>query len=58
MGGINFYRWFIAHFSQLAHPLHQLSNQNQFVWSPLAQQQFQALKNSLCYALVLCLPDL
>jgi hypothetical protein len=58
MGGINFYQRFIANFSQLAHPLHQLSNQNQFVWSPLAQQQFQALKNALCYALVLHLPDL
>jgi hypothetical protein len=58
MVGINFYQRFIAHFSQSARPLHQLSNQNQFVWSPLAQQQFQALKTALCSALVLRLPNL
>jgi hypothetical protein len=31
MGGIDFYQWFIANFSQLAHPLHRISNQNQFL---------------------------
>ena len=58
MGGINFYQRFIGNFSQLARPHHQLPNRNQFVWSPLAQKQFQALKNALCYAHVLHLPDL
>jgi hypothetical protein len=58
MGGINFYCRFIAHFSQLACPLHNIFNQNEFVWSPLKQQQFQALKNTLCYALILHLPNL
>jgi hypothetical protein len=28
------------------------------VWFPLAQQEFQSLKNALCSSLVLCLPDL
>jgi hypothetical protein len=40
MGGIIFYQWFVANFSWLACPLHHISNQNQFEWSLLAQQQF------------------
>jgi len=30
MGGINFYCKFVAHFSQLTNPLHQLANQPHF----------------------------
>jgi hypothetical protein len=58
MGGIHFDRRFIAHFSQLARPLHHLGNKIPFVWTPLAQQQFQTLKQELCSAPVLRLPDL
>jgi hypothetical protein len=38
LGGINFYRKFIPHFSQLAKPLHHLANQSTFLWTLVAQE--------------------
>jgi hypothetical protein len=58
MGGINFYRKFVSHFSQLARPLHQLTNKEKFIWSLDAQHHFDKLKQALCSAPVLRLLDL
>ena len=59
IGFCNFYRMFIANFSQIAHPLHLLTKKNQeYVWGEVQQQAFQELKNRLTSSLVLRLPDL
>eukprot|EP00253_Pinus_taeda_P008244 PITA_08244 len=58
MGGINFYRKFVSHFSQLARPLHQLSHQAKFIWDAEYEQHFAQLKSALCSAPVLHLPDM
>lgn len=58
MGGINFYRKFVSHFSQLAHPLHQLANQAKFLWNPESECHFKRLKIALCFAPVLRLPNM
>ena len=59
IGFCNFYRMFIANFSQIAHPLHLLTKKNwEYVWEELQQKAFQELKNHLTSSLVLRLPDL
>jgi hypothetical protein len=58
MGGINFYRKFVSHFSQLAHPLHQLSNHAKFIWNAEVAHHFAKLKTTLCSSPVLCLSDM
>jgi len=58
LGGINFYRKFVSHFSQIARPLHQLSHSPMFTWTIEAEHQFQQLKGALCSAPVLRLLDL
>ena len=59
LGGINFYHKFILHFSQIAHPLHQLSNSSStFNWTNEATSHFTQLKEALCSSLVLHLLDL
>ena len=59
IGFCNFYRMFIANFSQIAHPLHLLTKKNQeYIWEEPQQQAFAELKNRLTLSLVLRLPDL
>ena len=59
IGFCNFYRMFIANFSQVAHPLHLLTKKDQeYVWEETQQQAFQELKNRLTSSPVLRLPDL
>jgi len=59
LGGINFYRKFILHFSQIARPLHQLSNSSTaFNWTNEASSNFDQLKKALCSSPVLRLHDL
>ena len=59
IGFCNFYRMFIANFSQIAHPLHLLTKKDQaYVWEEIQQQAFQELKNRLTSSPVLRLPDL
>jgi len=58
LGGINFYHKFISNFSHNSRPLHQLSNQRHFQWTPTKAQDFQNLQETLCLALVLQFPDL
>ena len=54
IGFCNFYRMFIANFSQIAHLLHLLTKKNQeYVWEGTQQQAFQELKNRLTSSPVL-----
>ena len=59
LGGINIYRKFIIHFSQIAHHLHHLSNSHSmFIWTNEATNHFVHLKEALCSTPLLHLPDL
>jgi hypothetical protein len=58
MGGINFYRKFVSHFSQMARPLDQLTNEEKFIWYAYVQRHFDKLKKALCSAPVLLFPNL
>ena len=59
IGFCNFYRMFIANFSQIAHSLHLLTKKDQeYVWEEPQQKVFQELKNHLTSSPVLRLPDL
>ena len=58
MGGINFYKKFVSHFSQLARPLHQLSNQAKFLWNPKVEHHFMRLKTTLCSSPILHVSDM
>ena len=61
LGLENFYQRFILGFSHIAWPLNQLTKGNGkivFKWKPTQQQDFEQLKNKLCTAPVLVLPDL
>lgn len=59
MGGINFYRKFIMHFSEISRSLHQLSNISAtFLWTTETISNFNKLKKALCLVPVLHLPDL
>ncbi|KIM61573.1 hypothetical protein SCLCIDRAFT_121590, partial [Scleroderma citrinum Foug A] len=59
IGFCNFYRMFIANFSQIAHPLHLLTKKDQeYVWGEVQEQAFEELKNRLTSLPVLRLPNL
>ena len=61
LGLANFYRRFILGFSHIAWPLNQLTKGNGkivFKWTPTQQQAFEQLKNKICTAPLLVLPDL
>ncbi|GJR81396.1 putative reverse transcriptase domain-containing protein [Tanacetum coccineum] len=51
-----YYRHFIANFSKIAKPLTSLTRKN-YVWGVEQEEAFQTLKNNLCDALILLLPD-
>ncbi|GJZ69803.1 putative reverse transcriptase domain-containing protein [Tanacetum coccineum] len=53
-----YYRRFIANFSKIAKPLTSLTQKNQkYVWGVEQEEAFQTLKNNLCDAPILTLPD-
>ncbi|GJX93441.1 putative reverse transcriptase domain-containing protein [Tanacetum coccineum] len=53
-----YYRRFIANFSKIAKPLTSLTQKNQkYVWGVEQEEAFQTLKNNLCNAPILTLPD-
>ncbi|GKE33302.1 putative reverse transcriptase domain-containing protein, partial [Tanacetum coccineum] len=53
-----FYRRFIANFYKIAKPLTSLTQKNQkYVWGVEQEEAFQTLKNNLCDAPILSLPD-
>ena len=59
IGFCNFYRMFIANFSQITHSLHLLTKKDQeYIWEEPQQQAFAELKTWLTSSLVLRLPDL
>ncbi|GJR17520.1 putative reverse transcriptase domain-containing protein [Tanacetum coccineum] len=58
LGLAGYYRRFIANFSKIAKPLTLLTQKNQkYVWSVEQEEAFQTLKNNLCKASILMLPD-
>ncbi|GJW90719.1 putative nucleotidyltransferase, ribonuclease H [Tanacetum coccineum] len=58
LGLAGYYRRFIANFSKIAKPLTSLTQKNQkYVWGMEQEEAFQTLKNNLCDAPILTLPD-
>ena len=61
LGLENFYRRFVLGFSHITWPLSQVTKvgmKSKFFWSKSQQKEFSKLKNHLCSALVLTLPNL
>nr|GEX54294.1 reverse transcriptase domain-containing protein [Tanacetum cinerariifolium] len=57
-GLAGYYRRFIANFSKIAKPLTLLTQKNQkFEWGDEQENSFQTLKDMLCDALILALPE-
>jgi len=58
LGFANYYRRFVKNYSEIAAPLTYLTKKDQpYVWSPVQQQAFQALKTALTSTPVLCAPN-
>lgn len=57
LGLLGFYRRFIKGYATLAAPLTALLAKDQFGWTPEADDAFNRLKEALCKAPVLALPD-
>ncbi|GJU55902.1 putative reverse transcriptase domain-containing protein [Tanacetum coccineum] len=58
LGLAGYYRCFIANFSKIAKPLTSLTQKNQkYEWGEEQEAAFQTLKNNLCDAPILSLPD-
>ncbi|GKG17175.1 putative reverse transcriptase domain-containing protein, partial [Tanacetum coccineum] len=55
LGLAGYYRWFITNFSKIAKPLTLLTHK--YVWGVEQEEAFQTLKNNLCDAPILMLPD-
>ncbi|GJY65559.1 putative reverse transcriptase domain-containing protein [Tanacetum coccineum] len=58
LGLAGYYKCFIENFSKIAKPLTSLTQKNQkYEWGEKQEEAFQALKNNLCNAPILSLPD-
>lgn len=57
LGLSGFYRWFIKGYATLVAPLTTLLAKDQFHWTPEADKAFTKLKEALCQAPILALPD-
>ncbi|GJU22532.1 putative reverse transcriptase domain-containing protein [Tanacetum coccineum] len=58
LGLAGYYRRFIANFSKIAKPLTSLTQKNKkYEWGVEQEEAFQTLKDNLCNALILSLPD-
>nr|GEZ97489.1 putative reverse transcriptase domain-containing protein [Tanacetum cinerariifolium] len=58
LGLAGYYRRFIANFSKIAKPLNLLTQKNKkYEWGVEQEEAFQTLKNNLCDAPILSLPD-
>lgn len=58
LGFANFYRQFIANYSHLTRPLHELTKKNQpWKWTQFEQMAFDALRQRFISAPVLLMPD-
>jgi hypothetical protein len=59
LGFTNFYRYFIPDYSNIAHPLIDLTKKNlPWEWIPHCQTAFNTLKALFLFKPVLCMPDL
>ena len=54
---VGFYARFVPNFSKRAAPLHALKNGAKFLWTEEHQTAFESLKQALCKAPVLQVPD-
>ena len=58
LGLTGYYRKFVPRFSDLARPLNALTRKNvPFEWTPVCQESFELLKNSLMKEPILTYPD-
>ena len=59
LGLASYYRRFIAHFAEIARPLHALTNKSprEFMWTEACQTAFEHLQDALATAPVLRYPD-
>jgi hypothetical protein len=57
LGLIGYYRKFVKNYGKIAAPLMALLRKNSFTWTPVAAQDFQTLKMTMCTTPVLSLPD-
>ena len=58
LGLANYYRKFIKDYAGIAHPLHRLTGKNvRFEWSSECDAAFKELRERLCSAPILTLPD-
>ena len=58
LGMCTYYNDFVPQLQLLAAPLHELSGKSRFSWDERKESAFQQLKDSLCEATTLQLPDL
>ena len=59
LGCCNFYKRFVKHYAEIAAPLTDLlGSKVQWVWGAAEQTAFDTLKQALCTAPVLLMPDL
>ncbi|XP_057543336.1 uncharacterized protein LOC130821562 [Amaranthus tricolor] len=56
-GLASFYRRFIKNFSSVLAPVTECTKQGKFEWTPAAQRAFETLKDMMCKAPILKLPD-
>ncbi|GKG44426.1 hypothetical protein Tco_0485864, partial [Tanacetum coccineum] len=58
LGLAGYYRRFIENFSKITKPLTSLTQKNQkYEWGEKQEEDFQTLKDNLCNAPILSLPD-
>src|SRR5258705_528819 len=58
IGFVNFYRRFIQNFSEIARPLHALTQKSKnWLWGAAEQQAFDVLKNAITSAPMLVFPS-
>ena len=58
LGFTNYYRRFVRHYAEMAHPLTDLTKKEVgFQWGPMQEKAFRDLKSTLCEAPILVFPD-
>ena len=58
LGFANYYRQYVHHFAEVAHPLTMLTKKGvEWQWGPYEKEAFRQLKQKLCEAPILRYPD-